>query len=506
MKLNVRLLGNRSAKLIGDKKAIKLVADHLKCDDPSARFTYAFKQGHWDGKIHLVSGEGIFPIGLTNLVLEFCELSGISVMVTDKRSAIYIPKKISKTVGSMKLRDYQYDTVKALFSQKIGGVPFPRGIVSAATNAGKSLIAASIVKSICDKTSCLILTPRVEIFNQFVKWFRDYFDEEIGQFNTKRCELENITIAMITTMYARRKSSVVKGMLDYYGCIIVDEAHHSSSDSWSKVIGRSKAAIKVGLSGTALKMEHYRNMRTLGLFGPVVASITNKDLVDSGYSAKPHITILNYNQPDLMDDERIGIWTYEINELNRKSKALTKSGGYTYAIDKRLRELRRKVYTLAYNLGISECETRAMCVHDVISIHSEGQILIIVNKIDHGKFLRKYLLGCGVGCVFVSGQDSDTTRISVLNDFTKGKIKVLIATMIYKEGIDVPSIDVLILAMGGKAPITVLQTFGRGLRTRKGKKSVPVYDFNDLSHKILAEHSAQRISIYKAEKFNPIFK
>jgi superfamily II DNA or RNA helicase len=506
MRLNLRILGNRTAKLIGNKKDIKRVAKQLEFKDPSARYIYAYKQGWWDGMIKFVSDKNTFPIGLIPHVLDICEKLGIDAQVTDKRKPVFIPSHIPTQLGGKTLRDYQVNCVEDVFTNSIDDIPFPRGIISAATNAGKSLIAAAIVRSLRPEISCLILVHKIEIFNQFVRWFEEYFDESIGVYNSKENRIQNITIGMITTLHARRKKPEVKAMLQHYQCLIVDECHHASSDSWARVIGKSKAYYKIGLSGTALKLAPHRNMKLIGLFGPVITNITNKQLVDEGYSAKPHITMLNYNGTNAMNNERIQLWTDEVSLLTRKTKAVEKFGGNTYTMDGRVRQLRNNIYTLSYKLCISEDKARAKVMANIILKHEDEQVLIIVSKLDHGRYLRKYLSRHGITCTFVCGEDTPEDRISILDRFSKGIVKVLIATMIYKEGIDVPCIDVLFLAMAEKAPVTVLQTFGRGLRIREGKKHVPVYDFNDQGHRILRDHAAERFMIYKDEKFKPVFK
>jgi superfamily II DNA or RNA helicase len=73
--------------------------------------------------------------------------------------------------------------------------------------------------------------------------------------------------------------------------------------------------------------------------------------------------------------------------------------------------------------------------------------------------------------------------------------------MIYKEGIDISAIDVLIYAAGEKAPITILQVLGRGLRIREDKEILWYYDFNDYSHKYTRRHTLERMKIYEKEQF-----
>jgi len=76
---------------------------------------------------------------------------------------------------------------------------------------------------------------------------------------------------------------------------------------------------------------------------------------------------------------------------------------------------------------------------------------------------------------------------------------VLIASSIYDEGVDLPEVNVLIKASGGKSEVKTIQQVGRGLRPKKEK--LIVYDFNDMNSKFLSAHSKKRIKTYKQEGF-----
>ena len=71
----------------------------------------------------------------------------------------------------------------------------------------------------------------------------------------------------------------------------------------------------------------------------------------------------------------------------------------------------------------------------------------------------------------------------------------MIASAIWNEGVNIPSLNHIINAVGGKARISVEQIPGRGLRTSKGKTTVRITDFLD-PYRYLAEHTVRRLQIY----------
>jgi superfamily II DNA or RNA helicase len=70
---------------------------------------------------------------------------------------------------------------------------------------------------------------------------------------------------------------------------------------------------------------------------------------------------------------------------------------------------------------------------------------------------------------------------------------------ILDEGVDVPNIDVLILAGGGKSSINTLQRVGRGLRKGGNIDKLYVVDTLDFQQYHLLKHSLQRLDDYKNE-------
>ena len=72
-----------------------------------------------------------------------------------------------------------------------------------------------------------------------------------------------------------------------------------------------------------------------------------------------------------------------------------------------------------------------------------------------------------------------------------------VGTISVGEGTDMPYIDVVILASGGKSSIRLLQRIGRGLRTPEGKDSLLVIDFQDWFNPILLRHSLARQKTFR---------
>ena len=76
--------------------------------------------------------------------------------------------------------------------------------------------------------------------------------------------------------------------------------------------------------------------------------------------------------------------------------------------------------------------------------------------------------------------------------------RALIATTLADEGLDIPSLDCLILAGGGKSATRAYQRIGRALRPAPDKEEAAILDFFDRAP-YLQEHSLERLRLYRHE-------
>jgi superfamily II DNA or RNA helicase len=100
---------------------------------------------------------------------------------------------------------------------------------------------------------------------------------------------------------------------------------------------------------------------------------------------------------------------------------------------------------------------------------------------------------------FLSGQDDALRRKAVIDAVKEKKIQILIGSTIADEGLDIPSLDCLILSGGGKSSTRAFQRVGRVLRLYPGKTRALVFDFQDFTP-MLRRHSRIREKLYKTEE------
>ncbi len=407
------------------------------------QFMPKFRQGVWDGYINLSKGS-TFPTGLLSLVQNSLP-KGLPYEVEDNLQypQYYASAMHPNMFQDIELRPYQINAAIELIMAK-------RGIAHMATNSGKTEVISAMCKCLlCD---VLVLTTKLDLLHQTRQRLAQRLGEVVGIIGDGQVEMQRVTVGMLQTL-AKRKSYKTMDI----GCLIFDECHHVPAKTAQAVMLGIPAPMRFGLSGTPLRNAQLADLMLTAATGDVVVTVTNQILIESGISAKPQIVMLN------------------ITNLA------------TYKLD----------WEESYQKCIVENEARNQLIVEQARL-SLGVVLILVERIEHGRLLQTQIPNAR----FFSGDLSGDERLHALEQMRTGQLRIVIATPIFDEGVDVPSIDTLILAGGGLSPIKLMQRLGRGMRHKAGANVLHVVDFIDDTNQYLMAHSIQRTLLYEQEGFD----
>ena len=183
------------------------------------------------------------PRGCLDEILEICRSNGIKTSIKDERK-LGTSIKVSFN-GSLKPE--QEEAVKALLESDIG-------VLAAATAFGKTVVAARLIAERGINT--LVLVHRRQLLDQWLARLSEFLNlesEKIGQIGGgKRQPTGTIDIALIQSLWRKGK---VDDIIGNYGCVVVDECHHISANSFEQVIRQSKAKYVTGLSATVTRKD-----------------------------------------------------------------------------------------------------------------------------------------------------------------------------------------------------------------------------------------------------------
>jgi len=243
----------------------------------------------------------------------------------------------------------------------------------------------------------------------------------------------------------------------------VDEVHHCAAGNiYSDVLKNiEKAEYILGCSGTLFR-EDGGDLYTEGLIGPLLYEIDYSNLIREGFLVAPtiHMIKLPKNVEPSKDD-----------------------------------------YSTIYKECVVENNYRNNIIKRVVEnlISRNKSSMVLVSKIKHGEILQELISGS----VFLKGNDESDLRTKTFQDLRDKRLLCLITTL-GDEGIDIPSLDAVIIAAGGKSAIKIFQrlrnlTTYKNPKTGEEKKNAIVVDFLD-PWKYLKTHSNKRKKLYKSEE------
>ena len=316
-----------------------------------------------------------------------------------------------------------------------------KGIIQMPTSSGKSSIIFSYIKAM--NIPALILVNRIGLASQLQKNFGKNMGICIGN------KLEK-NFHMVSTIKSVNKLNIKK-----FKILIIDECHHASSDSYLEFLLVNNFDFIFSFSATPFTKDKYKNALIEQHLGNIIYKSNLTDLIENKVIAKAKIKFINIKCIPTLD------------------------------------------WPSCYIKNIVENEERNNKIKELVD--ENKQTLILIKNISHGEKLKKMI----DDSVFVSGINSNEEREEVIKNFEDKKIKTIISSNIFNEGISIISINQLIIASGGKSFIETLQKVGRSLRSspEKERTGVEIWDFEDQGNRFSEYHSYLRKKTYIEEGF-----
>lgn len=333
------------------------------------------------------------------------------------------------------LRPYQQQARDRIHAEWDAG--HTRTLLVLPTGTGKTIVFASVAADqVRAGDRVLILAHRGELLEQAA----DKLQRSTGLVSAvekaeSTCLDSWFRVVVGSVQTLQRTARLERFPQDYFGTIIIDEAHHAITDGYRRILDYFSGAKVLGVTATPDRGD----MRNLGeVFDSLAFEYKLTDAIKEGYLCK----IMAQTIPLQLD-----------------ITSVTMSGG-DYAVGDLGTALDPYLEQIAAEMA-RRCKSR--------------KTVVFLPLIKTSQKFRDLLNTYGFRAAEVNGQSDD--RRQVLADFDAGKYNVLCNSMLLTEGWDCPSVDCVVVLRPTKVRSLYSQMVGRGTRLAPGKTDLLLLDF-----------------------------
>lgn len=365
----------------------------------------------------------VLPRGYARDLLNICHENDITPNIQDDR--ISQPCTYPNELKGIVLRPYQQRAVES-------AMKYEQGVVIAPTGSGKSLTGLEIIRQHMQKA--LLIVHRQELALQWAEVIKERLGIEPGMIVGDSWTIgEQITIGMTQTLASRENDT--KAISNLFGCILIDEAHHTPSSTFFDVIGLFEAKFRYGLSASpnrrdGLEMIIYRSL------GPIIEEIARSEV--EGVEATVPVTVVAIETG--FDPGQVNSWHEYLDSLT--------------------------------------CNAERNILIISLTQQSYGATLILVDRTEHAEQLSDMMKRREIDHILAHGNLSKKDRSEAMGRIKTSKVTIGTSSLL-GEGLDVASWGTLIMGSPISSEIKLLQNIGRIVRSAPGKEKAVVFDLKD---------------------------
>lgn len=433
------------------------------------------KKGKWKGEFNYLIGSNTIKLGLWFEIKKLCkkhnfpfEIEGLDQAYQKldykyvEAFALHLAAKYCPHIAP---REDQIDALHKLLTYR-------NCLADLGTSAGKTfIIFMYVLFGIKHKffNKVLITCHDADSVIQFAEGFREYAGGKIdlslgliyGGSKFKESDVKKHRVVIGNFQALQHKTNE---FFHNFSCLIVDEVQKGTNATIQNISKNCINAIsRVGLSGTILEDKTADHYTLLTTFGPIVAKITQRELMNIGAAADIKINMINMVYEDLeqkmlLYDAKFGMkaGTNKLQDID------------LYHME--LRIMRENNFRLKW-LGafISQLDGNALVLFTGVTFGYGKMIVDSVKKNNPGKELY-----------YIDGSVPTTDRVIFKQRMEIGTNKVLVATyQTFGTGKSIKNIRHIVLAEPMKGFVIIFQVIGRGMRLHKDKDGCTMWDLCD---------------------------
>ncbi|HEY3323318.1 MAG TPA: DUF3427 domain-containing protein [Planctomycetota bacterium] len=328
-----------------------------------------------------------------------------------------------------------------------------RNLVVAATGTGKTLIAAFDYRRACAETGgrprLLFVAHREEILRQTQRMFQAVLrDGSFGELLLGGAQPGSHDHLFATIDSVASRGLVERLGADYWHNVVIDECHRMAAERFDAFARAIRPRILLGLTATPERGDGQTIFRYF----------------DNRPDGSPAVELRLW---DALDQQLLAPFEY-------------------YGCDDPATDLSEVPWDqvgerAALERVLTGNDARARLVIDewrrLTGDVRRSKALVFCVSVAHARFMTARFNANGIPAACVVGETPDDDRRRAPERLARGEVCALVTCDLYNEGIDLPSVNTLLLLRPTQSPVLFQQQIGRGLRLYEGKQSCLVLDF-----------------------------
>lgn len=319
-----------------------------------------------------------------------------------------------------------------------------RALVISATGTGKTILSALDVRAVNPKR-LLFVAHREQILDRAIKEFKRVLGGDANDFGKLAgASKQGDRRYVFATIQTLSRPDVLGGFapttFDY---VLIDEVHRAGASSFDRVLERLRPAFLLGMTATPERND------TVNIFELFDFNVPYEIRLASALELDMLSPFHYYGVADITFED--GLTTSESTPLAR----LAAPERVAYILD-------------------------ALATYGQAGVAPRG--LIFCSRKDEAHALAeelnsRTLRGIPLRTVALTGDDSIVQREQVVERLEAGELDYVLTVDIFNEGVDIPSINQVVMLRQTQSSIVFVQQLGRGLRNAEGKDYLVVIDF-----------------------------
>lgn len=323
-----------------------------------------------------------------------------------------------------------------------------RGLLISSTGTGKTFASAFGVRDITSLKvkRLLYITHRETILKQAIASYRAVFGNEakLELYTGNNHDITGQGFVFSTLNTIREERYRARFPRDHFDMIIIDEAHRISETGtyMSRIFDYFTPKYWLGMTATPDRTDHFDVYKVFD--NNILYEIRLRGALEAQMLCPFHY--------------------FGLTDLSADGKQINESSSFNdLTADERVDRILKESEYYGYSGSRLKC-------------------LVFLSGIEEGKTLAEKINQRGYKAQFVSGLDPERDRAQAIrmleeDDPTKPRLDFLLSVDVLSEGVDMPSVNQVILLRPTQSQIVFIQQMGRGLRLHEEKEYVVILDF-----------------------------